>query len=123
MGNLAHSSLFTPPMIIRWSARALSALLLGVWAFFIIAHLVGDAGQSSRPLVTSDYVSLITMSLSLIGLAAAWRWELPGAALTLGAVLIGAIANPLSLAFPITLIPLNAGLFLLAWWMSRGQAG
>jgi hypothetical protein len=93
-----------------------------VWGFFIVAHLVGDAGRSSRPLVATDYVSLTTMALSLVGLGMAWKWELRGAILTLVAVLIGAIANSRSLAFPITLIPLTAGLFLLSWWMSRTPA-
>ncbi|MDX2033136.1 MAG: hypothetical protein SF339_20840 [Blastocatellia bacterium] len=122
MSNLAHSTALSFPLIIRWIARILSAMILLVWGFFIVAHLVGDEGRSSRPLVATDYVSLTTMGLSLVGLGMAWKWELRGAILTLVAVLIGAIANSRSLAFPITLIPLTAGLFLLSWWMGRTQA-
>jgi hypothetical protein len=59
------------------------------------------------------------MVISLVGLAVAWKWELTGATMTLVAVVIGAVINWRVLAFPITLIPLTACLFLLSWWMNR----
>ncbi len=104
---------------VRRSARIISALILLFWSFFIVAHLVGEEGRSSRPLMTSDYVSLTAMVISLAGLAVAWKWENIGAAITLGAVLVGAILNWRSLVFPGSLTPLAAFLFLICWWMSR----
>jgi type III secretory pathway component EscS len=104
---------------LRWSARILSALILLLWSFFIVAHLAGDEGRSSRPLTISDYTSLTAMVISLAGLGVAWKWERIGAVVTLSAVSIGAIANWKSLAFPISLIPLTACLFLLSGWMGR----
>jgi hypothetical protein len=65
---------------LRWSARILSALILLFWSFFIVASLAGDEGRSSRPLMTSDYISLTAMVISLAGLGVAWKWERIGAA-------------------------------------------
>jgi hypothetical protein len=119
MSNIERSSPPSMATALRWSARILSALILLLWSFFIVAHLAGDEGRSSRPLTTSDYTSLTVIAISLAGLGVAWKWERIGAVLTLSAVSIGAIANWKSLAFPISLIPLTAFLFLLSGWRGR----
>jgi hypothetical protein len=85
----------------------------------IVGHLVGEEGRASRPLVTAEYVMLAAMGVSLVGLALSWKWELLGAAVTLGATVIGAIINWRILMFPATLIPITGVLFLLSHWMSR----
>src|SRR5262245_31562482 len=121
MNNVAHSALPSMATVVRWGARILSALILLFWGFFIVAHLIGDEGRSSRPLRTSEYISLTTMIISLVGLGVAWKWELIGGAMTLGVVLIGAVVNLRSLAFPFVLIPLTASLFLLCWRLSGAR--
>jgi hypothetical protein len=121
MNNFANSA--SAPVItgVRWSARILSALILLFWGFFIVASIVGDEARSSRPLVTGDYILLLTMVISLAGLCVAWKWELVGATITLVATLIAAVVNWRVLAFPPALIPLAAILFLLCWWMKRAR--
>src|SRR5215510_12868313 len=119
MSDAEHSALPSTTKAVRLGARILSALILLFWSFFIVAHLMGDEGRSSRPLTTSDHISLTTMVISLAGLGVAWKWELIGAAVTLIAVLIGAVVNLRALAFPLALIPVAAGLFLLCWGLSK----
>lgn len=109
-------------IVIRWSARLLSALILAFWGFLLIGHLLGDAGRASRPLTPTDYVILSAMVLSLIGLVVAWKWELTGGLITLGAVSVNALINWRVLIFPGTLIPIAAALFLLSWWLTRRGA-
>ena len=106
-------------MITRWSARLLSAMILLFWGVLLVAHLVGDAGRSSRPLTAMDYVIFSAMVLSLIGLLIAWKWEFTGALVTITAVLVGAIVNWRVLMFPGTLIPIAAALFLCSWLINR----
>ena len=105
--------------LVRWSARVLSSLIVLFYGFFLVAHLVGDEGRPSRPLIWNDYVILATLVVSLLGLLMAWKWELVGAAITLFAILICAVANWQVLVFPGTLIPISALLFSLSWWMRR----
>lgn len=119
MSNVGHSALPSITTMVRGGARILSALILLFWGFFIVAHLLGDEGRSSRPLTIRDYIILTIMVISLAGLGVAWKWELIGAAMTLGAVLIGVVANWRAFASPLALFPLTAGLFLLCWLMSR----
>ncbi|QQS46180.1 MAG: hypothetical protein IPM66_20045 [Acidobacteriota bacterium] len=109
--------------VILWGARSLSVLIILFWGYFILGHLLGDAGSPSRPLTTADYLGITALVVSLVGLAAAWKWELAGSLVTLGAVLIGALVNWRVLIFPGTLIPITALLFLLVWWKNRtGQS-
>lgn len=101
----------------RWTARLLSGLLVLFFGFFLLAHLLGDQGRSSRPLVWNDYVMLATVVISLVGLMLAWRWELAGAVITLIAIALCAVVNWRVLVFPGALIPFTAILYLISWWI------
>ena len=106
-------------LIVRWSARALSTLILLFWTFFLVASLVGDEARSSRALTWTDYLSLAMIVFSLVGLALAWKWELIGAAMTLFSIAACAAINYKVLYFPGTLIPIAAIIYLLSWWWCR----
>lgn len=103
----------------RWGARMLSVPILLFWGFMLIAHVVGDEGRPSRPLVWGDYAILTALVASLVGLAVAWKWEPLGAALTLAAVLACAFINWRVLVFPGTLIPIAGLLFLSSTILNR----
>lgn len=98
---------------VLWVARLLTIFILGVWGFFLVAHMVGDAGASARPLRFHDYASLMLMIASLLGLGVALKWERLGAAVSLVSVAVGAMFNGKILSFPPALIPLAAALFLI----------
>ena len=103
---------------VRWVARILSGVIVLFFAFFLFAHLVGEQGHASRPLVWSDYVILTTLVISLVGLLLAWKWEFAGAAIALIAILVCAVVNWRILTSPGALIPLSAVLYLLSWRLS-----
>lgn len=117
----------TAATVVRWGARLLSAGILLFWGWFLIAHLVAHlAGEGALPsrLVSSDTVVLTAVVVSLVGLAVAWKWELAGGAMTLAAVLIGALFNwrVVGVTSPYILIPFTAAMFVTCWWMNRGAA-
>ena len=101
---------FVTPM--RWGARAMSALIVLFFGFFLIAHSIGDQGSPSRPLVWNDYFILTSIVISLAGLLLAWKWELAGAVITLIAIAVCAAMNWNVLVSPGAIIPLTAVLFL-----------
>ena len=111
---------FVTPM--RWTARVLSGLIVLFFGFFLIAHLIGEQGGPSRPMVWNDYVILTTLVIALVGLLLSWRWEFAGAAVTLIAIAVCAAVNWRVLVFPGALIPITAMLFLISWWNSRPSA-
>jgi hypothetical protein len=106
---------------LRWLARILTVLIILIWGFFVVAHLVGDEGRASRPLNTNDYILLGSMLVSLVGLAIAWKWELVGAVVTLAAFLVGAVVNWNLFASLFLLIPITAVLYLACWWLEPRQ--
>lgn len=112
MPNLSSSTRFTAGRTALGIARLMTVAILSFWGYFIVAHLVGNAGAASRPLVRHDYASFGLMVCSLLGLAIALRRERPGAILTLIAVMLGTLFNWRVLLFPGTLIPMTAVLFL-----------
>lgn len=103
--------------VTRWTARVLTCLIVLFFGFFLIAHLFGDQGRPSRPLVWQDYVILATLVMSLAGLLLACKWERLGAAIALLAIGICALVNWNVLIFPGTLIPLTALLYSLSSWL------
>jgi hypothetical protein len=103
---------------VRWAARLLSIAILAFWGWFLVAHLFGDAGRPSRPLVWGDYAILTAVVASLVGLAVAWKWELLGVALALAAVAGGALLNWRMLVVPGAPVLVTAALFVTGWWMS-----
>ena len=107
--------------LVRWTARILSSLIVLFYGFFLVAHLIGDEGGPSRPLVWNDYVILATLVVSLVGLVLAWKWEFAGAAITLIAIGICAVVNWKVLVFPGALIPFSAVLYFLSWWLRRAS--
>jgi hypothetical protein len=111
MRNATSSTIVSPTIL--WGARILTVVILSFWGFFIIAHLWGNAGASSRGLMFEDYASLSAIVASLLGLGLSFKWERVGATIALTAVAIGAVMNWKVLLFPGTLIPITAALFLL----------
>ena len=79
--------------LVQWSARILSGLIVLFFGFFLVAHLLGDQGGPTRPLVWGDYVILTTLIVSLFGLIVAWKWRFTGAAIALVAILACALVN------------------------------
>lgn len=107
---------------LRWTARSLSVLILLVWGFFILAHLLGEAGRPSRPLAAGDAVLITTMLLGLAGLALAWRHELAGAVVTFASAAVAACLNPRAVT-GLAVLPLVAALlFLIAWRIGRASS-
>jgi hypothetical protein len=106
--------------VVRWGARILSAAILLFWGWFLIAHLFGDGGRPSRPLVWTDFAILSTLVVSLVGLAVAWRWELVGGMVTLAALFACAVFNWRVLVFPGTLIAVAGVMFFACGWMRFG---
>ena len=109
-------------VLVRWGARILSGLIVLFFGFFLVAHLMGDQGQATRPLVRGDYIILATLIVSLVGLLVAWKWEFAGAAIALIAILACAVVNWRILVSPGALIPITSVLYLLSWRLCRAAS-
>lgn len=100
-----------------WTARGLTLAIAAFWGFMAFAHVVGTADDGSRPLGVGDYILLLGQTASVAGLLIAWKWQRPGAYLTLAATLICAAVNWRVVAFPLTFLPATALLYLAYDWL------
>lgn len=114
-----NSNACTTARAFRWTARGFSLLVLLFWGGFIVAHLLGDAGRSVRPLGVHDAAQIALMLLGLGGFAFAWRHEAAGAVVTLAATTGAALLNPRAVTGFGALPLVAALLFLLAWHLGR----
>ncbi len=109
---LRRSAIF----IIRWTARIASALFI----LLVILSFLGEGETArSRPLYFFDYVMLAILATEVVGFAFAWKWELLGGVVVVAAYVVGALLNPLTVKFPMTLIPVVGCMFILCWTMAR----
>lgn len=103
--------------VMRWTARTVSLLFILLTLFFFAAEEIFRDHPRTEPL---PIVSLVLGALLLIGLGLAWKWEFPGALMSLVAFIGISIVNPGELTNALWYIfPLTAILFLLCWWSSR----
>ena len=109
-------------VFVRWAARILSILSIGVLLLFLIG-----GGDFSQPisLTTEEMVGLLFFPLGVvIGMVVAWRWEGVGAAISIGSLLAFYLFHfTMQQKFPggpsFLIFALPAFLFGLSWLLSR----
>jgi hypothetical protein len=68
---------------LRLTARIWSLILLGIVLIVVVGNIASpNRGASDYPQV--ENLIPLTMLLSVLGLAVAWRWELPGGLINIG---------------------------------------
>ncbi|MBZ5590279.1 MAG: hypothetical protein LAO05_17130 [Acidobacteriia bacterium] len=106
-------------LVIRWTARALGALVLLVF----LAILVGQGPPKLSALTTREAIGLLAGGIGLAGLIAAWWWEGIGGALALAGFLLRSIVTRKVFSpWVLWVFPVTGALFLLLWWIRRKGA-
>jgi hypothetical protein len=72
---------------LRWLARIWAVALIAVWGAFFVEHLAWFSDRGAWPPASVIALQLCHLAL-LAGLAIGWKWELPGAFITLGSAAI-----------------------------------
>ena len=70
--------------IIRWIGRAWAALMVTFMLFMFIAHIIEDGIGPALNFSLRDSTMMVSMVISVLGLALAWKWERLGGILALG---------------------------------------
>jgi len=96
-----------------WIAR-LSALVVTGGFFFFFAGEIFEP-HSGAPATPSEWIAIACLMMAVLGMLAAWKWELPGALISLGA--LGAFLTLVRMRShtPILLMALPGVLFLADW--------
>jgi hypothetical protein len=111
-----------PAQAIRWTARIIGTLFIGVF----LAFFIPDWAQKGTMVVTADRVpAMIFLFLSFVALALAWKWEGAGGLSALGSITVSAVlglqteVKPAATILLWGIFALPAILFLLYWWRAR----
>jgi hypothetical protein len=104
--------------IIRWIARVAAVLIAGIFFAFVAS----EPADSLRAIQPREWVGMVLLFGCIAGMLLAWKWELPGALLSLCA--LGAFAAVVHMnrydVLIVAAIP-NV-LFLLDWKLRRLHA-
>lgn len=90
-GGIAMRSLPAPMFALevgaRWTARGLSALLVGL-VLMIFIGVTLDSGFHPLKLTRVESILMVSFWTACIGMVLAWRWQVIGGALSLAGMLI-----------------------------------
>ena len=99
-----------------WVTRVLSTVIIVGSILFYLAYLIFPESGEGNPLRTEEIIGFCFVVIGFIGLLLAWKWEMPGAIVSLIAYAALAMMNPMILLpSPMYLWPVTAVLFTLLW--------
>jgi hypothetical protein len=114
---------------LRRIARGWSLAVMGVALLILIGNIVSPDPYAAESYPPIENLMPLSMLVSVVGLALAWRWEALGGMLNVAGfvanlILFWAIRGeflPWGVALPLSLVLVPGILFLLCWWRSRNQ--
>ena len=83
MSTLRLSPSFTE-VGIRWAARLLAVLLVGL----VVVIFIGQGGFNPLKLKGVEPIQMVFFWTACIGMVVAWRWQVIGGALSLGGMIL-----------------------------------
>jgi hypothetical protein len=111
---------------LRWTARIWALVVVGIALLIVIGNLVSP-NMSEADYAPIENLIPLTLFLSVLGLAVAWRWELAGGLINIGFFLgnlavYWVINREFLEPFVIVLLSplfIPGLLFLVCWWRSK----
>jgi len=102
------------PTFVHWAARGLALLVAGFCLYLFLAEVI--APHSRAPVGFTEWGQIALLVTVVVGMLLAWKWELPGAVVSLLALATWATLVPLN-RFPDIIVLLAApGLLFISDW-------
>jgi len=99
-----------------WITRVLSTIIIVGSLLFYLAYTLFPESGEGNPITTKEIIGVCIVVICFIGLLVAWKWEMPGAIISLISYAALAVMNPMILVpSPMYLWPATAVLFILLW--------
>jgi hypothetical protein len=103
-------------LFLRWAARATALLLAGTLLLLLSGEIFSP--HSGPPTHFREFAGFGLMAAWLAGMFVAWRWELPGALLSLGALAaFGPVVR--MRGYGVIAVAAVPGILFLADWAAR----
>lgn len=103
--------------ILRWSARLAGLLVAAGFVTLAVGEMMSP--HSASPSHLSEWTGIILLSLTCVGMILAWKWELPGAVLSLGALAAFLCVIRMNRYGVMVAFAAPGALFLVDWTLRR----
>jgi hypothetical protein len=107
------------PTVVRWMARLSGMLIAGLYLFFAIGEFITPHSGHSPTFVEGTGIALLTVTCA--GMLVAWRWELPGAALSLVSLIGFTLLIRVNNHSMTVVLAVPGILYILDWVLHRHQ--
>lgn len=107
--------------VLRWMARIAAIFILGSWFLLLGGELLNP--HSGPPSGWREWTGLALMTVSVLSLIPAWRWEFSGGLVSLVALAAFAAIVPFQEAMILVAMAVPGALFLADWLLRRQPAG
>ena len=101
---------------LRWLARISGLLIAGMYALMVIGEFTHP--HSNAPSTIIEWTGIVLLSATCAGMLLGWRWELPGAILSLVALVIFTLIIHMRY-HTILFVFATPGILFLADWLVR----
>lgn len=102
------------PKLVHWSARLVALLVASFFIFLFVAEIL--APHSRAPVGFTEWGKIALLVGSILGMLAAWKWELPGSAFSLTALFMWALSVQMNVRPDIMLLLAAPSLLFLSDW-------
>ena len=103
-----------------WLTRVLSTIIIVGSLLFYLAYTLFPESGEGNPITTKEIIGFCIVVIGFRGLLVAWKWEIPGAIISLIAYAALAVIYPMILVpSPMYLWPGTAVLFIVLWKRRR----
>lgn len=103
--------------VVRWSARLAALALAVIYVFMIIAEFASP--HSGPPTYWFEWAGIGLLTLTCVGAVLAWKWELPGAVVSLASLILFMILIRARINDIVILVIAAPSLLFLADWLGR----
>jgi hypothetical protein len=106
--------------IVRWAARGAALVVAG--GFFLLVFGEIATPHSGPPTHLREYAGLALLTFVIMAMLSAWKWELPGASLSLGALAVWTYLVHMQ-RFGVVAVIAIPGILFIADWALRARHG
>jgi hypothetical protein len=105
---------------IRWAAR--SAALVVAGGFFLLVWGEIASPHSGPPTQLREYAGIALLTIAIFGALSAWKWELPGALLSLVTLTLWTYLVHMHRWGVVVVIAVPGVLFVADWFLRRERS-
>jgi hypothetical protein len=102
---------------LRWLARLSGLMIAGGFVAIVVGETLSS--QSGPPSKLIEWTGIVLLTAACAGMLIAWRWELPGAALSLASLVAYTVLIQMSRHTVIFVMAVPGILFVVDWLLRR----